>query len=93
MRMLVARIATSVHAYGLLGTLLHPTARLTRRDNGAPIAGQTITFTAGRIFCAATTDANGVAECGLTLNGILGYTATYAGNPAYLPSSGSGGLL
>jgi predicted outer membrane repeat protein len=89
----IARIATSLHAYGLLGTGLHPTARLTRHDNGAPIAGQTITFTAGRIFCTATTDGNGVAQCRLTLNGILGYNASYAGSPAYLPSSGSAGLL
>ena len=68
-------------------------ATLTSVVTGQPIAGQTITFTRsnGNSQCSATTDAHGVAACshgGLFL-GKVAYTAAYAGNALYLPSSDS----
>ncbi|MFL6110050.1 MAG: YncE family protein, partial [Catenulispora sp.] len=67
--------------------------------NGAPLAGQTITFTDvdGRPLCHATTTAKGKAVCN-TAPGLLdsvsvllsGYRASYAGNQNYLPSSAHG---
>jgi hypothetical protein len=76
--------------------LLNLSATLTRSDNGAPIAGQTITMTAGGTsLCSATTNSAGVATC----NGVLGvlaillnggYTATFAGTASYRGSSAFG---
>jgi hypothetical protein len=63
---------------------------------GAPIPGQTLSFTTGTTaLCTAVTAANGVASCTATglgafqliLNGT--YTATYAGNASFLGSSAS----
>ena len=74
------------------------TATLTSR--GVPVPGQTITFSAGSAtLCTAATNASGVASCSATITGLLatvlnlGYTARYAGIPAYAPSSASGALL
>ena len=79
------------------------TAKATLRSDttGAPIPGQTITFTAGTaLLCTATTDANGVAFCPsypipaivqILLN--LGYTASYAGTPAWAPATAKGNLI
>jgi hypothetical protein len=75
-------------------------ARLTGGSPAMPLAGQTITFKAGTTtVCSAVTAADGTATCtasvGNTLLLILngGVTATYAGSPSWLPSSGSAGLL
>jgi YVTN family beta-propeller protein len=66
---------------------------------GAPLAGQTITFTDvnGWPLCHATTNAKGRAVCDtapglLDTVGVLlsGYRASYAGNQNYLPSSAHG---
>ena len=92
-----ATVATSLTASPLLFGGI--SARLTRTDNGQPIAGQTIVFTAGgATLCTATTDANGTASCNsllalLTAVLNLGYNATFAGNGAYLPSSAHGKLI
>jgi hypothetical protein len=77
-------------------TLLNLTATLTRTDTGAPVAGQTVTMTAGGTFlCSATTNSAGVATCNGTL-GVLaillggGYTATFGGTPNYRGSTAFG---
>ncbi|HTU74844.1 MAG TPA: hypothetical protein VMG38_15115 [Trebonia sp.] len=68
-----------------------------------PIAGQPVTFSAGSSqLCTATTNAQGTATCGTsvadgaasmrTVLQSLGYTATYAGDPAYQPIATAGGL-
>jgi MBG domain (YGX type)/Bacterial Ig-like domain (group 3) len=72
------------------------TATLTRTDDGAPIGGQSITFAGGgTVICTATTGADGVAICsdgGKSHKYITqGYTATFAGNDVFAPSSASGG--
>ena len=59
------------------------------RFGGAPLAGKTVTFSAGNtVLCTATTDAGGVARCtGVVplLSAILslGYKATFAGDQLY----------
>jgi hypothetical protein len=80
-------------------TLLNLTATLTRTDSGAPVAGQTVTMTAGGAFlCSATTNSSGAATC----NGVLGvlaillnggYTATFNGTPSYGASTARGGTI
>jgi hypothetical protein len=92
----VQRAATTVTAAPpVLGLLaLDVSAKLTRSDDGTPLPGQTVVFTAGTAsLCTATTDATGKAECDgivgvlvVTLNG--GYTATFNGTTNYAPSSG-----
>ncbi len=69
------------------------TATLTTAQ-GAPLAGQSLTFTAGSTtLCSAVTTANGTASCkatganGTTLAKAGSYTVTYAGNGSYLGSS------
>jgi hypothetical protein len=78
-----------VNLAGLRATLL----------GGSPehgIAGKKITFTGGgRTLCTATTDANGVAECGNALTNVaavlgLRYTASFAGDASWRPASGVG---
>ena len=72
-------------------------ATLTRVFDGAPLSGQTVTFSVqGQNVCHATTNSSGVASC--TLTGILitlgpaSYAASYAGDGDYLASTGSGKL-
>jgi hypothetical protein len=67
-------------------------ARLTRTDNAAPIAGKTITLTMAAETCTATTGANGVAACSITPSepaGPFTITAAFAGDGNYLASGGS----
>src|SRR5207302_1212537 len=60
----VTKAQTALVAAPLLRTSFHPTARLTRADNGAPLADQTVVFkVAGIRVCSAVTNANGVATC------------------------------
>ncbi len=68
-------------------------------SSGAPLSGQTITFTtkAGPA-CSAQTNANGVASCGGVTQEIqailgLGYTASFAGRGAFQSSSDTGPLI
>jgi hypothetical protein len=73
-------------------------ARLTTAG-GAPVAGQAVRFTTGsRVLCTATTNSTGWASCGgsgawtlAVLSG--GFTATYAGNATYRPSTDTAGLV
>jgi hypothetical protein len=64
-----------------------------------PIGGATITFYAGPYTqCTAQTNFNGTATCTPSAGGNLvilygGYTAKFAGDATYLPSSGRGGLI
>lgn len=79
-------------------SLLGPfTATLTRTSTGAPIAGQTVDFTAnlgGGSVCSATTDSHGVASCSGGLLGPLyvltGYRATFPGTSGYQPATAKG---
>jgi alpha-tubulin suppressor-like RCC1 family protein len=71
----------------LAATLTDPTAHL-------PVGGQTITFTVGTAgTCTGVTGSDGIARCTLTLSVFkfvqATYTASYAGNSNYLPSSGT----
>jgi len=69
-------------------------ARLTAY--GAPVAGRTIVFSSvdGQL-CSAVTDATGAASCGAVIKTNVayrslqknGYTASFNGDPQYLPSS------
>jgi len=74
-------------------------ATLTRTDTGAPLPGQTLTFTAGgTLLCVATTDANGNASCTsltalLTAILNLGFHVSYAGTSVYAPASATGNLI
>jgi hypothetical protein len=82
---------------GLTLYLFNLSATLT--DSAGPIAGQTITFTAGSTaLCTATTNAGGTASCNATVSLLsivlsLGYTATYAGNSDYGPSTATASLI
>jgi hypothetical protein len=69
-------------------------AKLTTVGN-LPVPGETVTFTAaGQTLCSAVTNAAGVAQCLPTGAGELyvlvsdGYTASFAGDALFLPSSG-----
>ena len=74
-------------------------ATLTRKDTGAPVAGQQINFSAGSTpVCTATTDAHGLATCNgmagaLAILSSQGYTASFAGTPDYKPSSANAALI
>ena len=61
----------------------------------APVAGRTVSFTAGgTVACTAVTDRAGVASCGVGLSvPLTGYVARFAGDADFLPSSGSGRLV
>lgn len=60
-------------------------------DPQAGIAGASVQFTAGSQSCMATTQANGIAGCVLTLPnpGVYTLTASYAGTAQHLPASQS----
>ena len=72
-------------------------ASLTDALDGAPISGQAVVFSIqGHELCQATTNNNGVASCTITaitlVIGPASYTATYAGDGDYQPSTGTGAL-
>ena len=101
--------ATELVATSVIEGLPRLTATLTTVPGGAPVAGQKVRFTRGAgtlVVCAGAaadgtvlTAANGVATCNVTLLQLLqvvfswGYTAKFAGNPPYLGSQGSAGVL
>ena len=65
-----------------------------------PLGGLPVTFAAaGKTVCVAPTNVNGDASCGGLIPGTLssilglGYTASYAGNTKFLPSSAAGALI
>jgi hypothetical protein len=66
---------------------------LTTTANGSPVAGETVVFrVSGVNVCSAVTNTSGVATC-RTFGIVLGprtYTASYAGDANYLPSTGTG---
>jgi hypothetical protein len=65
-------------------------ARLTRSDDGAPLAGRPVAFTMAGESCSGTTDANGVAPCAVVPQepaGTYSVGATYAGDGTYAPSA------
>jgi|GEM_PF-1304548 len=89
----VVKAATTLSTSRLSATLLHPTASLSRTDNGSPISGQTIVFKIGRSgSCSAVTDRQGKAACQAVALSTQGFTASFSGDPNYLASSGSGRL-
>lgn len=85
----ITAATTTLQASSLLHTLLHPTAILTRTDNGSPITGETITFRAGgHTVCTAQTNASGLARCANTvLINLGGFTASFAPTTDYLGST------
>ncbi len=71
-------------------------ARLTRTDDSAPIAGKSVTLTMAAETCTALTDGSGVAACTITPNepaGPFTITASFAGDGNYLASSGTAPFL
>jgi hypothetical protein len=75
----------------------------TLTTNGAPLAGQTLTFEANSgshpVLCTGTTNVHGVASCSSGLTGLTttllsgGILVVYSGNASYQASSGTAGLL
>jgi hypothetical protein len=82
---------------GLKLYLFNLSATLT--DAAGPVAGQAITFTAGSTaLCTAVTNASGTASCNATVSLLsivlsLGYTATFAGNSSFGPSTATASLI
>jgi hypothetical protein len=98
--LLVKPAPTAMTAAPATTTLFTLSATLRRARDGAPLAGQTIRFTAGGTFlCSAITNSAGTASCTPGLGGILaitldgGYTATFAGTANYAASSARGALI
>jgi hypothetical protein len=115
--LVVGQQATQVSANAAILTLslahlLAPASVLSLSDltatltttSGAPIAGQTLTFTAkastgGPVVCTGVTNSSGTATCSPSVAGTLsvdlsgGFTAIYAGNASYGGSNGSAGLI
>jgi hypothetical protein len=87
------KLAAAAAKRGLLTTTF--AATLTRRLDGAPLAGQPVVFLVqGVRACQATTNSAGVAVC-TTVGLFLGpttYTATYAGDANYQPSTATATL-
>lgn len=81
-------------------------AKLTSSLTGAPIAGQTVSFTTSGLLssllgsesCSAVTNSTGLATCTVTglllepVDGGSSYSASYGGSAVYLPSSATGSL-
>jgi hypothetical protein len=86
-------VPTRLRAAGLVTSAGRVQATLTA--NGIPVRGETVTFTAGdATLCRATTNALGVASCSPPpFVFAIGYDASYAGNPTYLPSTAHAGLF
>jgi hypothetical protein len=101
----VAKAATSIRADAAVVKLIPlglplGLLRITLLDDhGQPVAGEPIDFTVGgKPVCTATTGSDGVASCNarpLLLELVLfnGYSASFAGDANYLPSSGRGVVL
>ena len=72
-------------------------ATLTLAGTGAPVIAEYITFTNGKTFlCTTITDAGGTAACNYPSSDAVavaatGYTATFAGDANYAPSSATAG--
>ena len=67
-------------------------ARLTRADDGSPVAGKTVTLTMGAESCSPVTDANGEAVCTITpieLAGPFTAGAAFSGDGNYEASTDS----
>ncbi|MGZ4407599.1 MAG: Ig-like domain-containing protein [Gaiellaceae bacterium] len=67
-------------------------ARLTRTDNSAPVAGKTVTLTMGSESCVTVTNASGEAACTITPTEAAGpstVTAAFSGDGNYLASTDS----
>jgi hypothetical protein len=63
-----------------------------KEDGVTPISGRSLTLKIGTQSCTATTNASGSASCSLVVSQPLGpttFTATFAGDVYYLPSSES----
>jgi hypothetical protein len=85
-------VATANAAAGGTATL---SATLTDQATSAAIAGETVSLTVGADTCTATTNASGVASCGVPASEGLGahdITAAFGGDAGYLASSGTGTL-
>jgi len=74
------------------------TLRATLTAFGAPVANRTVSFrSGGTVLCSASTDAAGAATCAIVIKSTAtyrdlvakGYTASFAGDSQYLPSTGS----
>ncbi|MFI9381840.1 Ig-like domain-containing protein [Kutzneria sp. NPDC052558] len=67
-------------------------ATLTDTVYNHPVPGRTVSFSVnGNTLCTATTDANGVAACGGTTEGLaaaLGYSGSYGGNAVWAATTG-----
>jgi hypothetical protein len=79
---------------GLLGLSTTFTAKLTTLPGGAPLAGQTVSFSiGGTAECSAVTNASGVATCTASVLGVVSQlltektTATYKGTTLYQGST------
>ncbi|MBA2282531.1 MAG: tandem-95 repeat protein [Acidimicrobiia bacterium] len=96
----VAYVRVSLSGGGLATAIvvLNPVATL-RTASGAPLAGRTLTFSAGgRYLCAAPTNAQGVASCGAAAAGIAallngGYQVTFAGDADHKASAANGSVI
>jgi hypothetical protein len=66
----------------------------TLTGQGLPVVGQTILFTIGGQTCSASTDASGSASCGVQNLALppSSYSATFAGNVPFAPSSATGSV-
>jgi hypothetical protein len=67
-------------------------ARLTRTDNSAPVAGKTLTLTMGTESCSQVSDPNGQVACTITPTEAAGpftVTAGFAGDGNYLAAADS----
>jgi outer membrane protein assembly factor BamB len=98
--------STQIQAYPAVGQLqvggssiYFPNLRATLTSNGAPVAGEPVTFTAsGVAMCTAVTNAVGTATCSGAIREakvILadGYWANFAGDSRYTASRAHGPLL
>lgn len=92
----VDKARTTLHYDGATTADYHDpavlSARLTRTDDGAPIAGKTVTLTMGAESCSSTTGADGEAACTITPQEPAGpYTAAaaFAGDGNYRASTDS----
>lgn len=84
---------------------LSPLARVTLTfaarlvdEGGKPVVGENVTFTGAGGSCTARTDADGVANCGDFVNGLvsllsLGYSARFDGSATQQPVAGHGYLI
>jgi hypothetical protein len=95
----VQRAATALVAAPAHLSPLTVSATLTRADDGTPLAGQTVRFTAGgAAICSGTTNGSGTASCdgsgaalAIVLNG--GYTASFDGTANLAPSTAAATVL